>query len=114
MARTAIFPDIVPDNSNDIPFESLFQFVARIHNTESALRFCVSRKLIPNSRRCLKCGKTMTCMTRSRAIDGLYVSLILFNLDLLFFAFSGDADWTVVRIVARLLCVKARYSSKAV
>jgi recombinational DNA repair protein RecR len=74
MSRTQIFDDIEINNEEDIPRESLFKFVARINNTEAALKFCVSCRLIPNSRRCPKCSKAMNLRVRNRNVDGFEVS----------------------------------------
>jgi hypothetical protein len=78
MSRTQIFDDIEIGNEEDIPRESLFKFVARINKIEAALRFCVSRRLIPNSRMCPKCSKTMVLQVYNAHIDGLQVGFCSF------------------------------------
>lgn len=76
MSRSQIFDDVVINNEEDISQESLFKFVARINNTEAALRFCVARRLIPNTRLCPKpnCEKAMSLYNFGTHIDGLQVS----------------------------------------
>jgi hypothetical protein len=74
MARTQIFDDVEIGNDEDIPRESLFKFVARINNTAAALRFCVGRRLIPNSRTCPKCQKAMILQVYNAHVDGFQVS----------------------------------------